>query len=148
MRLSPSILPAALALLVLPAALAAQTPGSTPTASRPVGCRGTTTQSSSITLQGGVVIPSYGTIESVQPGSPAERGGMRYGDVVLMQNGRDLVGNPPAQPALAGDTVQFVVWREGREVTLTLVLGAWDPPQEAPGVTRICRPVQPTSGRD
>jgi PDZ domain len=148
MRLSPSvsILPAALVLL-LPAALAAQTPG----ASRPPGCRGTNSQSSTVTLPGGpngapVVIPSYSTVESVQPGSPAEAGGMKAGDIVLMQNGRDLVGNPPPQPALAGDTVQFVVAREGRNVTLTIVLGAWDPPQEQEGVTRVCRPVTAGSG--
>lgn len=148
MRLASSILPAAFGLLLLPAALAAQTPD----APRPPGCRGTNTQTSTVTLQGPggqpVVIPSYGTIESVQPGSPAERAGFQYGDIVLMQNGRDLVGNPPAQPALAGDTVQFVVAREGRNVTLTVVMGRWDPPQEAPGVTRVCRPLVPASGED
>ncbi len=152
MRLSASvaILPAALALLLLPAALAAQTTGSTPGASRPIGCRGTTSETSSFTLPGPngepVEFPSYPTIETVQPGSPAERAGMRPGDLVTVQNGRDLIGNPPAQPALAGDTVQFLVWRGGREITLTVVLGRWDPPEETPGVERVCRPLD--SGRD
>lgn len=152
MRLSPSvsILPAVLALLLLPAALAAQTTGSTPGAQRPIGCRGTTTETSSITLPGPngepVEFPSYPMIESVQPGSPAERGGMKMGDLVLVQDGHDLVGDPPAPPALAGDTVQFLVWRDDREVPLTVVLGRWDPPEETPGVTRVCRPLGTGSG--
>jgi S1-C subfamily serine protease len=148
MRISRSVSILA-AVLVLPAALAAQ---ATPTASRPVGCRGTTSETSSMTLTGAngqpVVIPSYPMIETVQPGSPAERAGMRYGDLVLLQDGRDLVGNPPEQPRLAGDTVQLVVLREGREVPITVVLGAWDPPQEAPDVERVCRPLAATAARD
>ncbi|HSU14101.1 PDZ domain-containing protein [Longimicrobium sp.] len=145
MRLSPPASPLALTLatLLLPAALAAQ--AAAPAASRPPGCRGTTSQSSSFTLarENGppVVFPSYGAVETVQPGSPAEAAGMRPGDVVVLQDGRDLIGNPPAQPALAGDTVVFVVRRNGAEVPLTVVLGQWDPPQEAEGVTRVCRPM-------
>ena len=137
-----SSLAAAFALL-LPAALAAQS--ATPPATRPPGCRGTNTSTSSFTIprEGATpwVFPSYAEIESVQPGSPAELGGMKVGDVVMAQDGHDLVANPPKQPALAGDTVRFVVWREGREVPLTVVLGRWDPPQESPGVTRVCRRV-------
>jgi len=88
-----------------------------------------------------VTFPSYPEIESVQPGSPAEKAGMRPYDLVVAQDGHDLIANPPAQPALAGDTVVFVVRRNGTEIPLTVVLGRWDPPQEAPGVTRVCRPL-------
>jgi S1-C subfamily serine protease len=83
----------------------------------------------------------YPVIEDVQPGSPAETGGMRPGDKVLMMDGHDLVVSPPTKTFLPGDTVQFVVWRNDAEVPLTVVLGRWDPPQEAEGVTRICRPL-------
>jgi S1-C subfamily serine protease len=149
MRLSPSAstLAAALALLVLPAALPAQatTTGSTPAATRPAGCRGTSNQNSSFTLARGdgttVVFPDYPRIETVRPGSPAERAGMKSGDIVVLQNGRDLVGNPPEQPVLAGDTVVFTVRRGEVEIPITVVMGRWDPPQEAPGVTRVCRPL-------
>jgi S1-C subfamily serine protease len=98
-----------------------------------------------MTRQGGgnVTFPSYPVIESVQPGSPAERGGMRPYDVVLAQNGHDLVANPPAQPALAGDTVVFLVRRRDTEIPLTVVLGRWDPPEAAPDVPRVCRPPAP-----
>jgi hypothetical protein len=142
MRLSPSA--STLAALVLPAALAAQTTGTPPADSRPPGCRGTTSQTSSITATRSngetVVFPDYPSIESVLPGSPAEAAGMKYGDVVILQDGQDLVSNPPG-PRLAGDTVHLVVQRNGVEVPLTVVLGRWDPPQEAEGVTRVCRPV-------
>lgn len=92
--------------------------------------------------------PSYPTIETVQPGSPAERAGFRIGDLVTVQNGHDLVGSPPTRPALAGDTVQFVVWRGDRQLTLTVVMGRWDPAEETPGVERVCRPLETASGRD
>ncbi|HYH82041.1 MAG TPA: hypothetical protein VEX86_19700 [Longimicrobium sp.] len=154
MRLSPSVstLAAALAVLVLPAALAAQSAGSTSSAPRPPGCRGTTVENSSLTLSrpnaDPVEFPSYAVIETVQPGSPAELGGMKRDDIIVVQNGRDLVGSPPAQPPLAGDTVQYIVRRNDVEVPVTVVLGYWDPPQQAPGVTRVCRRMgsAPTGG--
>ncbi|HEX8245453.1 MAG TPA: hypothetical protein VF541_18220 [Longimicrobium sp.] len=147
MRPSPSVsaLTAAFAILVLPAALPAQATNSTPAASRPVGCRGVTSETSSFTLPRGdgtfVEFPSYPKIETVQPGSPAEMAGFKPGDVVILQAGRDVIGKPPEHPALAGDTVVFTVRRGDAEVPLTVVLGRWDPPQEAEGVTRVCRPV-------
>lgn len=147
MRLSAFV--STLALLLLPGALAAQTAN----ASRPVGCRGTTSQTSSITLTRTadgqpVEFPDYPVIESVQPGSPAELAGFRYGDVVVVQDGRDLIANPPTQPRLAGDTVQFVVRRRDEEIPLTVVMGYWDPPQETPGVERVCRRVEGGSAGD
>ena len=148
MRPSPSLsaLASALALLVIPAALPAQTNAPAPAAARPVGCRGTTSQTSSTTLPRGdgtfVEFPSYPRTETVQPGSPAERAGFRMNDVVILQDGHDLVGSPPEHPALAGDTVVFTVRRDGALIPLTVVLGRWDPPQEAPGVTRVCRALE------
>jgi hypothetical protein len=71
---------------------------------------------------------------------------MKPGDVVILQDGQDMVGNPPTQPRFAGDTVQFVVARGGADVPVTVVLGSWDPPQEAPGVTRMCRPAPRPGG--
>lgn len=149
MRQPGSTLAAAFALLLLPAALAAQTTGTAPAGSRPVGCRGTSSESSSISGVGPggqtVVIPSYPRIVDVQEDSPAEVAGMRYGDLVLLQDGRDLVANPPTEPRLAGDTVQLVVLRGETEVPITIVLGRWDPPE---GETRSCVRVDPASSRD
>lgn len=154
MRLSPSVstLAAALALLLLPAALPAQTSGSTPGASRPVGCRGTNTQTYSVTLNRPntepIEFPSYSEIVDVTPGSPAEAAGMRFGDLIVAQDGRDLIANPPRQPRLAGDTVVFTVRRNGAEIPITVVLGRWDPPTAAPGVDRVCRRVDTGTGGD
>jgi S1-C subfamily serine protease len=138
---------AAMAVLALPGAASAQG-AQTPPAPR--GCRGVTLQTSSITVPaplGGEAIefPSYPVVETIQPGSPAELAGFRVGDVNVLQDGRDLVGKgPPERAPVAGDTVHFVVRRNGVEVPLVVVLGRWDPPEEAEGVTRMCRPVQPT----
>ena len=154
MRFSPSvsILPAAFAFLLLPAALAAQTTGAAPNAQRPIGCRGTSSETSSITLTlpngEPVQIPGYPIIQSVQPGSPAAIAGLKYGDLVAIQDGHDLVADPPTRPAMAGDTVQLVVWRGETQLTIPVIYGRWDPPEEAPGVTRVCVPVAAGSGRD
>lgn len=150
MRRSPSVpILAALAALLLPAALAAQTAASTPAASRPPGCRGVNNNVSTYRLarEGAppVEFPSYPQIESVQPGSPAELAGMKPGDLTILQDGHDLIANPPKRTYLAGDTTQFVVRREGREIPLTVVLGRWDPP-DAPEGARVCRPVGTTAG--
>jgi hypothetical protein len=145
-RAPVSIFGAAFALLLLPAALAAQTAGPTASA-RPAGCRGVTSESSSFEGVGPggqrVVFPTYATVATVQKGSPAEVAGMQVGDIVILQDGRDVVGNPP-QPSLAGDTVQLVVVRGETEVPLTIVLGRWDPPE---GETRVCLPLDPAASR-
>lgn len=147
---SVSALAAAFVLLALPAALSAQqTPAATsaaaPAATRSPGCRGTTSQTFSTTFltadSVAVEFPDYPVIETVQPGSPAEKAGFRFGDVVVAQGGRDLIGNPPTQPALAGDTVVFTVRRKDVEIPLTVVMGRWDPPVAAEGVTRMCIPL-------
>ena len=151
MRLFPSPLAvaAAVALAAFPAAAHAQAPGTPPAASRPPGCRGTSSSTSSYTLAGTdgkeYTFPGYSVVEEVQPGSPAALAGFRFGDRVILQNGHDLIADPPP-PALAGDTVVFTVRRDGRDVGLTVVLGRWDPPQEGPGVTRVCRPLAAPSG--
>ena len=147
-RASASTLGAAFALLLLPAALAAQTAAPTPAGTRPAGCRGTNSESTAVTAvgRGGqpVVFPGYATVTDVQKDSPAERAGMQVGDLVLRQNGRDLVADPPAQPSLAGDTVQLLVLRGEAQVPLTVVLGRWDPPT---GDDRACIRVDPASRR-
>lgn len=147
-RPSVSTLGAAFALLLLPAALAAQTSALAQDDPRPVGCRGINTSSSpvSATRPGGqpILFPDYSTVDDVNKDSPAEVAGMQAGDVLILQNGRDLVGSPPAHPPRAGDTIQLVVQRGDREVPLTLVLGRWDP---AEGESRTCVRVDPVSSR-
>jgi carboxyl-terminal processing protease len=54
------------------------------------------------------------TIVSVLPGSPAEKGGVRPGDVLLQVDGKDLKDKSPSQ------IVQVVSGREGSDVHLTV----------------------------
>jgi S1-C subfamily serine protease len=115
---------------------------------RPRGCRGTNTTTSTVSAQHPlsgerVQFTSYPVIETVQPGSPAERGGIRAGDRILIQDGRDVVGQELARVPLAGDTVTYVVDREGRQLQVTVVMGRWEPAEETPGVERTCVPVAP-----
>jgi S1-C subfamily serine protease len=134
---------AAFALLVLPAALAAQTPASTSAASRPAGCRGTLTQASSVSspLPGPdgqpIVIPSYSIVTEVYENSPAAAAGIKTGDMVLRQDGRDLVADPPSPPRLAGDTVELTVLRDGVILPITVVLGRWDPVEQVGDQPRV-----------
>lgn len=67
-------------------------------------------------------LPVYGCL----PGSPAERAGVRYGDVLLMVDGQPV---PTWDAYLAvreksGPTIRVHLFREGLEIDLVLVLNA------------------------
>ncbi len=63
-------------------------------------------------------------VDQVQPGSAAEVAGFKPGDVVLSINGHRIDNFTDMQRIVsvsAGETLTFVVKRDGREVTLTAV---------------------------
>ena len=111
---------AALATLVLPAALAAQTASAAPAASRPPGCRGTTANTNAFTIARDhtppVVFPSYPEIEDVYPGSPAEAAGMKRGDKIILQGGRDVIANPPPPQPFVARVKELYCGEGSREV--------------------------------
>ncbi|HAS90491.1 MAG TPA: peptidase [Desulfovibrio sp.] len=66
-------------------------------------------------------------VNSVNPGDPADKGGMKVGDVILKVDGQkidntnDLLRTVAALPP--GKSVNIKVWRKGREKNLRIVLG-------------------------
>lgn len=73
-------------------------------------------------------------VNSVQPGSPAEKSGMKRGDVIVRYNGqptptpdilREMVGRTPPKKTVAVDVI-----REGKKLTLSLTTA--EMPKESP----------------
>ncbi len=75
----------------------------------------------------GLKEPTGAMIAGVNEGGPADKAKIRGGDIVLKFNGQD-VKNMSALPRVVADTevgkqVPVVVWRDGKEVTITATLG-------------------------
>ncbi len=71
--------------------------------------------------------PEGALVAGVEPGGPAERAGLKAGDVVRKLDGQPIVasGDLPAQLAQSspGMKVKMEVWRQGQRQELTAVLG-------------------------
>jgi len=84
--------------------------------------------------QMGVKLPRQATafIVQVYPNSPAAKAGLRRYDVVLEFNGRKVTKPEVIRDEVSkrkpGQTVNFVVWRQGKELVVPVKLGAM--PQE------------------
>jgi serine protease Do len=67
-------------------------------------------------------------IKAVMEGSPADRAGIRPGDVLLSYNGEPILGarqlSRLVQETPPGKRVKVQFWRDGKEKTTTLTLGA------------------------
>jgi S1-C subfamily serine protease len=63
---------------------------------------------------------------AIIPGSPAAGAGIRMHDILLEANGKKITGDYTIQDLLedmeVGDTVEFLVLRKGKEITLTATL--------------------------
>ncbi|QHE87663.1 Do family serine endopeptidase [Hydrogenophaga sp. BPS33] len=66
-------------------------------------------------------------VSSVEPGGPADKAGLKVGDVIREVNDQAIVGSGdlPAYigQSLPGDKVKLTVWRQGKDVTLNAQLG-------------------------
>lgn len=71
-------------------------------------------------------LPMGPRVESVSPGSCAEKAGIQVGDIVIRFNGEDVENNAALIAALkrvqAGDTVNATLFRLGGEVEVTVTL--------------------------
>jgi serine protease Do len=69
-------------------------------------------------------------VTDVIPGSPAEKGGFKRGDVVLKMNGQSIKDNRDLSRRIAalevGQTAKFTVWRENQQITLTVTVAKRD----------------------
>src|SRR5205085_6684655 len=73
-------------------------------------------------------------VGSVQPGSAAERAGLKQGDVIVALNGQPVNDSNSLRNRVAstapGADVTLTVVRDGREQQLTAKLGEFAPPTE------------------
>lgn len=73
-------------------------------------------------------------VNNIYPGSPADRSGLKVGDVIIAINARDIADDAGLRFRLAtlavGDAADLTVLRHGREVHLVAVLKA--PPEDPP----------------
>jgi len=67
-------------------------------------------------------------IDGVSEGSPAEKAGLKGGDVIVKFAGKDVKDIEGYMQAMSGhkpgETVEIVVKREGQETTLKATLGS------------------------
>ncbi|MGK5024282.1 Do family serine endopeptidase [Janthinobacterium sp. RB2R34] len=71
--------------------------------------------------------PEGALVANVERGSPADKAGLKSGDVIRKMNGERIIasGDLPAMVgiALPGDKISMDVWRDGKIVTLNVTLG-------------------------
>ena len=71
--------------------------------------------------------PEGALVSQVEPGSAADKAGLKSGDVIVRVDGQPVVasGDLPARIGMAkpGDSVKLEVWRQGKAEQLTAQLG-------------------------
>ena len=84
------------------------------------------------------------TVAEVQPGTPAEAGGLRPRDILVSIAGVLTTSATPPR-LVPGDTIDFLISRDGRNVTLIMIVGRREP---SPSGDPVCRPaVRPSADR-
>jgi serine protease Do len=85
-------------------------------------------------------------IAGVEPKGPAQKAGLRTGDVILQLDGKDVDGRSlPRRVAETpvGETAQFAIWRDGKRQTLSIPIG--DFPEDQPRAENKPAPKVPAS---
>jgi serine protease Do len=93
--------------------------------------------SQSLAQSFGLERPRGALVAQVEKGSPAERAGIKPGDVLLGVNGKTVERSAELPPLVAavkpGTRARLELWREGRKQTLDVTIGALNPEQVAVG---------------
>jgi serine protease Do len=73
-------------------------------------------------------VPEGAYIQEVVSGSPAERAGLKVGDIIIKvddlrisENNQDLTNVIAGKKV--GQTVELTVWRDGKEIKISVLLG-------------------------
>jgi serine protease Do len=94
----------------------------------------------------GLERPQGALISSVEEGSPADKAGLKPGDVVLAVNGKPIERSAEVPPLVAavkpGTKANFELWRDGKKQTLAVTVGELKTEQVASAAER------PAAGED
>jgi serine protease Do len=79
----------------------------------------------------GLAKPTGALISSVEKDSPAARGGLESGDVILSVDGREIQSSSELPPIIAGirpgDSTRLQVWRKGKTREIKVKVGSANP---------------------
>src|SRR5438093_4560030 len=83
--------------------------------------------SASLAKSFGLERPQGALVSTVESGGPAEKAGLKPGDVVLSYNGKPIDNSNQLPPLVAatkpGSKATVEVWRDGKKQTLNLAVG-------------------------
>ncbi len=92
----------------------------------------------------GLERPEGALVAQVVPGGPGEQAGLRVGDVILDFEGQELPQSSALPPMVGatdpGTTVSLKVLREGKAVTIKVVVGTLQPEQAGGGTAEAVPP--------
>lgn len=100
------------------------------------GWLGVMIQSVNEDLAAGLNLPSAegAIVSQVTPGGPAEKAGIRQGDVIIAVNGERIEEMRELPRVIAGieagDTASIEIWRDGREMTVDAAIGSMPEEQQ------------------
>jgi serine protease Do len=93
--------------------------------------------SQSLAQSFGLDRPRGALVSSVEKGGPADKGGLKPGDVLLSVNGKTVERSAEVPPLVAavkpGQKATFEVWRDGKKRNVDVTVGELKPDQVAAG---------------
>ncbi|AXQ30225.1 DegQ family serine endoprotease [Solimonas sp. K1W22B-7] len=100
--------------------------------------------------------PEGALVARVMPGSPAEKAGLRAGDIILSYNGIELASSTALPPMVGitdpGESAEIKLLREGKQMSLKVAVGVLQPEadhafnEQAPGANPPGPQPAPASG--